>query len=372
VLLLLGVAWDILWEGATTARADDDTAPAADQPPARRVSVGELRFSHDVTPDEGLGPLYNGTACASCHISPSIGGMGPDSIAVVTRVGRSVGGTFDPLIGRGGPVARAHAISELGAACALKPGIPAEANLTSVRNTPPLYGLGLLDEVPDEAILALAVPHEDGVHGRANLVRDAAGQERVGRFGWKGDTATLEQFVADALRNEHGVTNPLAPSDLAPPGGQTVNCSADVTAPEDDGSAVSDLTAFVASLPSPTSEGDAAGEQVFAATGCASCHTPALPSGDGRTAYLYSDLLLHDVGPALDDGVTQGAASGRHWRTTPLWGLRFRQRFLHDGRARTIEAAVRAHGGEADTAARRFAELPPEERALLLDFLSSR
>jgi CxxC motif-containing protein (DUF1111 family) len=140
---------------------------------------------------------------------------------------------------------------------------------------------------------------------------------------------------------------------------------------EDDGSAVSELTAFVASLAVPSSDLNAAGEPVFAETGCASCHTPALPTPNG-TVHLYSDLLLHDVGPVLDDGVTQGAASGRDWRTTPLWGLRFRQRFLHDGRARTIEAAVRAHGGEADTAARRFAELPPEARAVLLDFLSSR
>jgi CxxC motif-containing protein (DUF1111 family) len=354
--------------GASSVRAADvPTVPAPTSP--ELILAGEMLFARDLSVEEGLGPLFNGTSCATCHLTPSVGGMGQDGIAVVTRVGRLVDGRFDPLAGRGGPVARSHAISELGMACPLKPGIPAEASLTSVRNSPPLFGLGLVDQVPDEAIRALAIPREDGVNGRANLVRDAAGQERVGRFGWKGDTATLEQFVADALRNEHGITSPLAPTDLVPPGAPSESCSSGVAAPEDDGSAVAALTAFTASLPLPVATSDPVGERLFEAAGCASCHVPTLPSAGGEIR-LYSDLLLHDVGSALDDGVVQELARGRDWRTTPLAGLGQRQRFLHDGRARTVEAAIRAHGGEADSAARRFAELPAEERARLLAFLN--
>jgi CxxC motif-containing protein (DUF1111 family) len=370
VLLAVGLVLVVPWLAASSARADD-AAPLAAPPSPELIAAGEALFVRDLTVEQGLGPLFNETACASCHLAPTVGGMGQDGIAVVTRVGRLVDGAFDPLPGRGGPVARSHAISELGASCPLRPGIPAEANLTSVRNTPPLFGLGLIDQVSDEAILALAVSRGDGVHGRANLVLDAAGRERVGRFGWKGDTATLEQFVADALRNEHGVTNPLAPVDLAPPGTQADTCSSGTSTLEDDGSAVAALTAFIASLPDPVGVSDPDGERRFAETGCASCHVPTLPSAAGDVR-LYSDLLLHDVGPALDDGVPQGVALGRDWRTTPLAGLRQRQRFLHDGRARTIEAAVRAHGREAEVAARRFAELPPSERSALLEFLSTR
>ena len=145
-------------------------------------------------------------------------------------------------------------------ACLMAANIPRDADVRSVRNTPALFGMGLIDQISDDVILALAVPHDGGVHGHANLVTDAEGRQRVGRFGWKGDTATLEQFVADALRNEHGVTNPLAPVDLVLPGGLANACSgssafgrqgsegARASAPgatEDDGSGVAAITAFV-------------------------------------------------------------------------------------------------------------------------------
>ena len=116
------------------------------------------------------------------------------------------------------------------------------------------------------------------------------------------------------------------------------------------------VTSFVAALP-PLAPGPAPeqslvtrGATLFRAAGCVACHTPSLPGSQGEVP-LYSDLLLHDLGPALDDGVVQGDAGGRDWRTTPLWGLGARPRFLHDGRARTVRAAILAHGGEADAAA---------------------
>jgi CxxC motif-containing protein (DUF1111 family) len=267
-------------------------------------------------------------------------------------------------------------VAELGVPCDLQPGVPPGATITSVRNAPALFGLGLLDAIPDEAILAGAVPRGDGVQGRPHLVADGpAGGQRVGRFGWKADVATLERFVAEAFRNEHGVTSPLAPDDLLPAG--PVACpGASGAGPEDDGTKVRAVTSFVAALPAPTGRPDADGSlvtqgaAVFRATGCIACHTASLPGPQGDVR-LYSDLLLHDMGPALDDGVVQGNASGRDWRTTPLWGLGARTRYLHDGRARTVRAAIQAHGGEAAPAAARFRDLPAPERDALLAFLDS-
>jgi CxxC motif-containing protein (DUF1111 family) len=245
-------------------------------------------------------------------------------------------------------------------------------NLTSIRNTPPLFGSGLIDALPDAVILAGAVPRGDGVQGRAHLVRDAQGRERVGRFGWKADTATLLQFVAEAFRNELGLTNPLAPTDLLPrPRAQTQRCAGNADVPEDDGTTIVAVTAYLTSLsPPPPLAFLPAGAHIFTAAGCAACHTPSLPLGDHQVP-LYSDLLLHNMGPDLDDKIVQGQAAGTDWRTTPLWGLGVRPRLLHDGRARTMAAAILAHGGEAASAVRHFRALSSHERDTLLAFLQS-
>ncbi|MCC7371676.1 MAG: hypothetical protein IT306_24880 [Chloroflexi bacterium] len=372
-IMVIGVLAAVAWLSAAPAAAQD--APPAPAPAPEVVARGRILFTAELTPEQGLGPLYNETSCAGCHLTPRTGGMGRGGLAVVTRVGRQTGGTFDPLLERGGPIARAHAISELGASCSLTPGVPAEAALAVERNTPGLFGLGLIDQIPDEVILAGAIAREDGTHGRPHLVIDAGGRQRVGRFGWKADTATLEQFSADALRNEHGITSPLASVDLLPPNGQIDTCSASTGngagSPEMDGADVAALTAFVASLPAPTSPAHPTGEALFAQVGCASCHTPSLSTPNGEVR-LYSDLLLHDMGAPLNDGIVQGQAGGRDWRTTPLWGLRERERFLHDGRARSIEAAIGAHRGEAALASDRYTKLSREDRAMLLHFLQTR
>jgi len=347
-----------------------------------QVALGERLFSHELMVAEGLGPLYNETSCAGCHSVPSAGGMGPDGLGVALRVGRSVDGRFDPMLADGGPVARSRSVSDLGLACELLPGIPQGATISSVRNAPPLFGLGQIDGIPDAAILAGAGPRPDGVDGRPQLVEGAAGDHRVGRYGWKADTASLEQFVADALRNEHGITSPLAPEDALPH--EPFTCAGAGTGLEDDGTRVRALTAFVASLVVPAAPGAGAGPgegqagaslvaqgaSLFGGAGCIACHTAALPGAAGPVP-LYSDLLLHDLGPALDDGVTQGAAGGRDWRTTPLWGLRLRSRYLHDGRARSVRAAIQAHGGEAAAAAGRFRDMTDAERDALLAFLNT-
>jgi CxxC motif-containing protein (DUF1111 family) len=200
-------------------------------------------------------------------------------------------------------------------------------------------------------------------------VRAPDGRERVGRFGWKAHLPTLERFVAEAFRSELGLTSPI-PAEVAataqrPPAGPC----ADKPSPEVDRDDLTAVTQFVASLPAPAPPPSSpGGARLFAQTGCAACHVPALKAGT-REVHLYSDLLLHDMGPALNDRVVQGSAAGPDWRTTPLWGLRDRVRFIHDGRARSIEAAILAHGGEAETARRRFLALSAVARRRLVAFL---
>lgn len=360
LVIVVGIAAGGWWTAAGPVGADELSAR------------GEAIFSQHFGPEQGLGPLYNERACVSCHSEPVPGGVGPNGLSVVLRVGRLTSDGFDPLIGRGGPVSRAHSVAELGSACTARAGIPPEANLTSVRNAPALFGLGLIDRVPDEVLLGLAANQPAGLRGRANLIADAAGRMRVGRFGWKADTATLEQFVADAFRNEHGLTNPLAPDDAPPiPVGAEAACGLGGGL-DDDGSRVAAVTAFVASLGplAPLAgEPDPPGAAVFGAIGCAGCHLPRLATEQGELP-LYSDLLIHDLGGVLNDGVPQGQATGADWRTTPLWGLSRRPRLLHDGRAQSVRAAILAHGGEAEPSVQRYRALEPAARDSLLAFLA--
>jgi mono/diheme cytochrome c family protein len=353
------------------APAAFQTASSAPEGPGGLIGGGAHLFSTNFTPEQGLGPLYNARSCLECHQNPTAGGMGRHGLGVVLRVGRFDGHEFDDLTGFGGPVARAHSVAEIGLPCALAPGPPSAANLTSIRNASALYGLGLIEAIPDHVIRAGAVAR-GSVSGRPNIARDAQGRERVGRYGWKADVATLAQFVADAFRNELGITSPLAPADLVPRGSDCGKASAALW--DDDGTTIRAVAAYLASLPPPLPPQDglnAAGQTLFSSTGCAACHTPTLPTADGTYVPLYSDLLLHDMGPALDDHVTQGHARGKDWRTTPLWGLASRPRFLHDGRATTIKDAILAHDGEGADAARRFRRLAESERTALLDFLSA-
>lgn len=316
---------------------------------------GAELFSTTFKPEQGLGPLFNETSCVSCHNSPSAGGSGAEGLSTVLRVGQLTTGQFDPMIGKGGPVARAHSIAELGVNCPLAPGIPAGANVTSVRNTPPLFGDGLINAIPDAVISAGAVARGGGIQGRPNFV-----DRRVGRFGWKADTPSLEQFVGEAFRNELGLTNPIAPLDLVPPG----VCGGGQSSPKIDAGAVSDVVAYIDSLPAPQPGGG--DSTVFDRIGCGACHVSNLGG-----VPLYSDLLLHNMGSALDDGVIQASAAGQDWRTTPLWGLSRRVRFLHDGRARSLDAAIKAHAGEAAAVVERYQSLTAEERTGLLLFLAT-
>ena len=350
----------------TTKFAANDGGGAS----ARLAELGSVLFSKEFGPADGLGPRFNARSCLACHQSPTSGGVGLNGLALVTRIAQIGSGSSASRLDTAVPVARDKTIAELGFPCRLTHGPPPGANVISLRNASPLYGLGLIEDIADEAILANAAL-QTGIKGRPNLVKDRFGRESIGRFGWKGDVANLQQFVADAFRNEMGITSPLAPQDVAIAADS--GCGPTKSGLDDDGSIIRAVTAYLADLPAPLPEKlvgkSSQGQVLFASAGCVSCHTPALPSRRGQVA-LYSDLLLHDMGPALNDGIVQGGATAAEWRTTTLWGLRLRTRFLHDGRAVTFAEAILAHDGDGAAASRAFRQLSPDDRKALLEFLA--
>jgi Di-haem oxidoreductase, putative peroxidase len=183
------------------------------------VNRGAILFAKEFTPAEGLGPLFNARACVTCHSQPGTGGMSDREEHFAVRVAQvdPVSGRALPLHDMNSPVARRHSNRELGQASAPLARIPREANITSMRMPPALYELGLIEQIPDEAILAQAYNKGDGVHGRPNRVTTARGEQRIGRYGWKANVASLDEMVANAFVNELGIPSPLALA-LAAPG----------------------------------------------------------------------------------------------------------------------------------------------------------
>ncbi|NNM32672.1 MAG: hypothetical protein HKO53_06380, partial [Gemmatimonadetes bacterium] len=249
-------------------------------------------------------------------------------------------------------------VSEAGRAQGLRPEvIPPAATASADIVPPPLYGLGLVDAVLDEAILARADPDDsdgDGISGRA--VADTEG--RVGRFGWKAQHSTLASFIEEAARLEMGLTTPAHTAELLP-GGKPVPAGADPAPDPEVGEAfLRSLEGYLRYLApplgsnagGPVADDIAEGERIFSFAGCDGCHVPTLttpesedPAMDRKTFRIYSDLLLHDLGPELADTCSQ-EADPSEWRTAPLVGLGLRQVYLHDGRAQTVSNAIELHG----------------------------
>jgi hypothetical protein len=328
------------------------------------TSFGTFMFSLNATPEQGLGPLFNGQSCSECHSSPFPGGMALQPEKDVRRVGRvRDDGSFDDLRGRGGPGARMHSVVEMGVPCEMPAGIPAQAEVVSLRNPPTLRGGGLLDTIALGDVLANMDTEPAAVRGRPNVLPDG----RMGKFGWKADVATLVEFMGDAFRNELGLTNPLQPHD------EVRDCGANQNSPEVDALVLQAAAKFLNTLdpPAPTAAcTGSTGAGLFQSIGCANCHAAALPGpGARQMLQLYSDLLLHDMGPNLADQTRQGSALGNEWRTTPLWKVSERGKFLHDGRALTLTDAVLAHGGQAQAARDAFAALDSAGKQALLAFL---
>src|SRR5207247_1043270 len=244
----------------------------------------------------------------------------------------------------------------------------------------PTFGFGLLDAVPAQEILALADPNDrdhDGISGRVHRLPDG----RVGRFGRKAQEATLTEFNTGAFVMEMGVTNPGVLTEQTIHGNPlpiAVDLHAEPEITQDEFDAADAFVHFLAPPPRrPLGPAGFAGGVIFRAIGCASCHVPTLVTGPSRVRALnlrvfqpYTDLLLHDMGPALAD-ICLGDARPAEFRTEPLMGLHLATAFLHDGRAKTIAEAIRLHGGEARPARDRFVQLSPGARFALLQFLRS-
>ena len=343
---------------------------------------GREEFEAVETVAGGLGPIFNDSSCVACH---SAGATGGASDQKVTRFGRSVGGVFSPLDHLGGSLLQARAIDP-----AVQERVPAEANVVAQRLATPLFGAGLIEAIPDAAIeLNARRPQPDGVRGRALKITDvASGQQRIGRFGWKAQQASLLSFAGDAYLNEMGVTSRLFPTENAPNGNQVLlalyDKVSDVEDSVDPATGQSDIdhaAAFMRLLaPPPPVRATAvslAGAKLFEQVRCTACHQPVMLTGPSPVAALahqpvrlYSDLLLHDMG-ALGDGIEQGGAKAREMRTAPLWGLRARPSFLHDGRALSMGQAILQHDGAAARSRDRFKALKPAEQLQLLAFLQT-
>lgn len=434
--LLGGVMAGHFSGSGNTAHAGDENAAAASyaigsalpglSPDLAQLFLnGQAVFTKNFTAAEGLGPTYNEVSCVTCHGAGAIGGgdpIGPGATTFnVTHFARDTQGWFDPLRDLGGLVIQKKSIRNTSTPNCTMLGevVPAAANIVSTRNTPPVFGFGLLDAIPDAEILRRQTMNVDGVNGFANwgmelqavdaevvpgIPLPVYGPMRVGRFGWKSQTATLFQFSAEPFNIELGVTSPFFPQEFTSQGTRFASqlpptCNvADHAVNDHDNSlsvALYQFQALLAAPPTLPKNDDAKeGEKTFNQMGCENCHAAELRTGDtynlllkdgtsvrvrqleNRVVNAYSDLLVHDMGPGLADdpsgatmGRVMGRADGRHWRTTPLWGLRFKQAYLHDGRTNDVATAILAHGGEATNSRNRFAALSPSAQQQLVAFL---
>jgi CxxC motif-containing protein (DUF1111 family) len=354
---------------------------------------------------DGLGPLFNARSCVACHkdAGPSQvhrpGGEHAASISgAVFRVA-GPGGAPHPWYGRqlqtkSVPGLAAEARARL-TVTASGEGVRPDVTLAGpaleqgyhlgARIAPPLAGIAALDRVDEAAVLLRARPEEQrrlGLSGRARQLSEASGGVRLGRYGWKASQASIVEQTAEAFAIDLGLSSPLRPQ---PNGDCTPSQAACLAMPNGesrafDGREVSRsmldaVVVYLTSLGAAEKAGDGDGAAVFDAAGCSSCHVPSLPATGGGRVSVFTDLLLHDMGSALDDGVAEPGVSSSEWRTAPLMDLAARggsRRYLHDGRAASIEAAVRWHGGEAARSRELFSRLSETEREWLVRYLEGR
>lgn len=448
---------------ATVPRAQEGEAPLAQR--AEQLRQGQLLFHRDWQKSgplvsangDGLGPMYNAVSCVACHKQGSNGGGGDsrfnvDLLTVSARPSQVQSATMLERLARIHPgfvtvnrqfnstvILHASRLNLYqgaqdygepdGAysrwrADLLKMDSPSRVSASNPhmsvegirvrlvqRNTPALFGLGLIDAIPDHVLVAIADEQKkDHPEIKGRIARDSRGG--VGRFGWRGQIGHLHEFVLGACANELGLQVPgnAQPSDVVPVGVEGTRMRVarngkDLSAERLDLTSEQclSLTSFVAGLMPPTrsSSGSVqhareitAGEKLFTQVGCADCHRPAVGSVEG----LYSDLLLHDMGAELGDPIGANADNGgsfnvntyygsadpappqiagkgtntqQEWRTPPLWGVSDSGPWLHDGRATTLEEAIRLHGGQGRRSARQFAALPRRDRNQIFEFLGS-
>ncbi|MDI3396847.1 di-heme oxidoredictase family protein [Pseudomonas sp. V88_4] len=437
--------------GAATVRKSDQNAfslPSANLPPSRRVdfSVGNSFFRSPwviapstTTARDGLGPLFNTNACQNCHIKDGRGHPPtPDAANAVSMLVRLsipdapqyaklieqvgvvpepvYGGQFQDMAVPGVAPEGKVRVDYTPVPVRFKDGTEVELRKPalqitqlgygpmhpdtrfSARVAPPMIGLGLLEAIPEEAILANAAAQakeNNGINGRPNRVWDDAQQKTVmGRFGWKAGQPNLNQQNVHAFSGDMGLTTSLRPFDDCTDAQTACKQAPNGNGPDGEPEVSDNILRLVLfysrnlAVPARRGVNDAqvlAGKNLFFQAGCQSCHTPkyttaanaAEPELANQVIRPYSDLLLHDMGEGLADNRTEFQASGRDWRTPPLWGIGLTQtvsghtQLLHDGRARNLLEAVLWHGGEAKAAQQQVLSFNAEQRAALLAFLNS-
>ena len=437
--------------GAATVRKTDQNAfslPSANLPPSRRVdfSVGNSFFRNPwviapatTTARDGLGPLFNTNACQNCHIKDGRGHPPPpdaaNSVSMLVRLSIPdapqyakvieqlgvvpepvYGGQFQDMAVPGVVPEGKVRVEYTPVPVRFKDGTEVELRKPvlqitqlgygpmhpdtrfSARVAPPMIGLGLLEAIPEDAILANAAAQakdKNGINGRPNRVWDDELQKTViGRFGWKAGQPNLNQQNVHAFSGDMGLTTSLRPfddcTDAQTACKQAPNGNGPNGEPEVSDNILRLVLFYSRNLAVPARRGIndeqvLAGKNLFFQAGCQSCHTPkyttaanaAEPELANQVIRPYSDLLLHDMGDGLADNRTEFQASGRDWRTPPLWGIGLTQavsghtQFLHDGRARNLLEAVLWHGGEAQAAQQQVLAFNAEQRAALLAFLNS-
>jgi CxxC motif-containing protein (DUF1111 family) len=387
----------------------------------------------------GLGPTMNLDSCAGCHAQPAVGGSSPavnPQVAFAAKLGAA--NRLPDFIRSDGPVREArfvnnadgtsdggvHAVFTIAGrayavGCRLaQPNFAAQSTAHNVifRIPTPLFGSGLIESIPDAAILANAnadatLKQPLGIRGRANLTvagRTVSGESNangndgtVARFGWKAQNKSLLLFSGEAYNVEMGISNEIFPTERD----ETANCQfatvpndalvTEALTPIDALLSIERFAVFQRFLAPPQPSSSAPGGSVsiqrgrliFATTGCSLCHTPTMQTGNAAVAALrnkqvnlYSDLLVHDMGPDLADGVSQGQAGPSEFRSAPLWGLGQRVYFLHDGRTSDLVKAIQAHqsgtvragnASEANGVVDRFGGLSEAQKQDLLNFLRS-
>ena len=355
-----------------------------------------------------LGPKFISRSCVECHINNGRAlpaAIGTPLTKWVFKVGSDSSGATHPTLGHvlqpqsssgpnEGDVTIASYTTTSGQYGDATPYSLQKPNYTfsgitptffSARIAPQLVGLGLLEAVSESTIIPLADPGDanvDGISGRIQTIIDPqTGQQRLGRFGYKGARARVSHQVAGALNTDMGVTTAIFPK----LDGETTNSPVELSTADLDL-----MTRYVALLGvgarrDLTNAQALQGEQLFATAQCVKCHTPTLTTSPyhpmtelrSQTIHPYTDLLLHDMGPGLADNMGEDNATGSEWRTAPLWNIGFTagvsggEAYLHDGRARSLEEAILWHGGEAEAAKESFRTMSATERAALIKFLKS-
>ncbi len=333
-----------------------------------RFIVGLQLFDHDFVLSEGLGtPEMNADSCRACHQDPAIGGAGGLELNV-SRFGFDHGGAgpFEDVAGgQGLSKFRPPTIDGREEYNAV------EADVFEQRQTPSIFGAGLVDGISDSEILSNADPADldsDGISGEARMIDVGGGATEVGRFGWKAQIPHLRDFINDAMAGECGITTPDNGRGFA-----LVSDGDAVADPEFSDAQIDDMLFYMSLLAAPrrknpTDPGVLRGEIIFDNVGCTDCHIPTLMGASGPVP-LYSDLLVHDImGPDFRGMSEPGAPSGS-FQTKPLWGVSETAPYMHDGRAETIQHAILAHDGEGKAAKVAYQALPALEKRALVGFV---